>query len=65
MLGIRARGAAGSRVAPTPHTRRLDAAERPGDLDLPGYRLRPLHSDRVGRWSIRISGYDYALRHQK
>ena len=33
----------------------LGVAARPGDLDLPGYRLRPLRGDRAGRWSIRVS----------
>ncbi|MCY3954338.1 MAG: type II toxin-antitoxin system RelE/ParE family toxin [bacterium] len=33
----------------------LDAAERPSDLDLPGYRLHPLKGDRHGLWSIHIS----------
>ncbi|MYE66949.1 MAG: hypothetical protein F4236_01865, partial [Acidimicrobiia bacterium] len=30
----------------------LDAADKPGDLDLPGYRLHPLRGDRRGLWSI-------------
>ena len=34
----------------------LDAASRPSDLDLPGYRLHPLRGDRRGLWSISISG---------
>ena len=34
----------------------LDAAVRPGDLDIPGYRLRPLKGDRAGQWSVRASG---------
>ena len=34
----------------------LDVAERPGDLDLPGYRLHPLRGDRTGQWSFRVSG---------
>ena len=33
----------------------LEVAERPGDLDLPGYRLHPLRGDRAGQWSIRVS----------
>ena len=33
----------------------LDAAGKPGDLDLPGYRLHPLRGDRQGSWSISIS----------
>ena len=34
----------------------LDAAGKPSDLDLPGYRLHPLKGDRRGLWSISISG---------
>ena len=34
----------------------LDVAERPGDLDLPGYRLHRLHGNRAGQWSVRVSG---------
>ena len=34
----------------------LDAASKPSDLDLPGYRLHPLRGDRTGFWSISISG---------
>ena len=34
----------------------LDAAVRPGDLDIPGYRLHPLKGDRAGQWSVRASG---------
>ena len=33
----------------------LNAAKTPQDLDLPGYRLRPLKGDLKGFWSIRIS----------
>ena len=33
----------------------LDVAERPGDLNLPGYRLHQLRGDRAGQWSIRVS----------
>ena len=33
----------------------LEVAERPGDLDLRGYRLHPLRGDRAGQWSIRVS----------
>ena len=33
----------------------LDVTERPGDLDLPGYRPHPLRGDRAGQWSIRVS----------
>ena len=34
----------------------LDAAVRPSDLDIPGYRLHPLKGSRAGQWSIRVSG---------
>ena len=34
----------------------LDAASKPSDIDLPGYRLHPLRGDLRGLWSIAISG---------
>jgi len=34
----------------------LDTALRPGDVDLPGYRLHALKGDLKGYWSISISG---------
>ena len=34
----------------------LDAASKPSDIDLPGYRLHPLRGDLKGLWSISISG---------
>lgn len=34
----------------------LEAADKPSDLDLPGYRLHPLRGDRRGSWSISITG---------
>ncbi len=34
----------------------LDAASKPSDLDLPGYRLHPLRGGLRGLWSISISG---------
>ena len=34
----------------------LDAANKPSDLNLPGYRLHPLRGDQRGVWSISISG---------
>ena len=34
----------------------LDAARRPSDLDLPGYRLHPLRGGLKGMWSVTISG---------
>lgn len=34
----------------------LDAANKPGELDLPGYRLHPLHGDLEGHWSVWVNG---------
>lgn len=34
----------------------LDAASKPRDIDLPGYRLHPLKGNLKGVWSISISG---------
>ena len=34
----------------------LDAAARPTDLDIPGYRLHTLKGPRAGFWSVRVSG---------
>ncbi len=34
----------------------LDAAGKPSDVELPGYRLHPLKGDRKGSWGISISG---------
>ena len=34
----------------------LDQAERPGQMDLPGYRLHPLKGKRKGEWSVSVSG---------
>ena len=34
----------------------LDAATKPDDLYIPGYRLHPLTGERSGSWSIRVSG---------
>ena len=34
----------------------VDAAIKPSDVDLPGYRLHPLKGARKGFWSISISG---------
>ena len=33
-----------------------DVAERPADLDLPGYRLHLLRGARAGQWNVRVSG---------
>ncbi len=34
----------------------LEAASKPGDMDLPGYRLHPLRGGRRAFWAISISG---------
>lgn len=34
----------------------LDAAAKPSDIDLPGYRMHPLKGIRRGYWSISVSG---------
>ena len=34
----------------------LDAATTPDDLHIPGYRQYPLTGERIGSWSIRVSG---------
>lgn len=33
----------------------VDAAGKPSDVDLPGYRLHPLRGDLKGFWGISIS----------
>lgn len=35
---------------------RLDAATAPADMDMPGWRLHPLHGDLAGHWSVTVSG---------
>jgi proteic killer suppression protein len=35
---------------------RLDEAERPDNMDLPGFRLHPLKGDLKGFWAVSISG---------
>lgn len=35
---------------------RLDAATRPEDMDLPGYRFHPLKGDRKGTYAVSVSG---------
>ena len=35
---------------------RLDTAETPRELGLPGYRLHPLRGDLKGFWSVTVSG---------
>ena len=34
----------------------LDDAQKPQDLDWPGFRLHPLTGDLRGFWSVRVSG---------
>ena len=34
---------------------RLDAAAKPGDMDLPGFGLHPLKGDRTGYWAVTVS----------
>ncbi len=34
----------------------LDAANRPADLNAPGYGLHPLHGSLEGYWAVRVSG---------
>jgi proteic killer suppression protein len=34
---------------------RLDVARAPREMDLPGWRLHPLHGDRRRTWSVRVS----------
>jgi proteic killer suppression protein len=34
----------------------LDAAESPGDMDIPGLGLHPLKGDQKGRWAVSVSG---------
>jgi len=34
----------------------LDTAQAIQDMDIPGYRLRPLKGKLKGRWSISVSG---------
>jgi proteic killer suppression protein len=36
--------------------RALEAASRPVDLDLPGYRFHSLTGDQKGRYSVRVTG---------
>ena len=35
---------------------RLDVAEKPEDMDVPGWRLHELRGDRAGTWAVNISG---------
>ena len=35
---------------------RLDAANAPRDMNLPGWRFHGLHGERRGRWAVAVSG---------
>lgn len=35
---------------------RLDAATRPSDMDVPGWRWHPLKGQRAGTWAVFLSG---------
>ena len=35
---------------------RLDAAVRPGDMSIPGWRFHPLRRIEKGRWAVAVSG---------
>jgi proteic killer suppression protein len=52
LRGIDARHAPWLRVLLTS----LSAAEAPGDINLPGYRLHPLRGERRGEWAVSVSG---------
>ena len=34
----------------------LDAAEKPGDMAMPGWALHRLRGNRTGEWSVHVSG---------
>ncbi|WP_051781252.1 type II toxin-antitoxin system RelE/ParE family toxin [Janthinobacterium agaricidamnosum] len=34
----------------------LDRASTPAELDIPGWRLHPLHGELAGFWSLTVSG---------
>lgn len=36
--------------------RALEAATKPEDMDLPGYRFHPLKGDRKGRYAVLVTG---------
>ncbi len=36
--------------------RALDVASEPGELNLPGFGLHPLHGNLSGYWSIEVNG---------
>lgn len=35
---------------------RLDAAQSADDMNVPGWRLHPLHGELAGHWSVSVSG---------
>ena len=35
---------------------RLDAAVRPGDMSIPGWRFHPLRGTEKGSWAVAVSG---------
>jgi proteic killer suppression protein len=35
---------------------RLDAAGRPADMNVPGWRFHPLRGQQKGRWAVAVSG---------
>jgi toxin HigB-1 len=62
--GLRAFAETGSKAGIQPaHAKKLrilltalDAANRPADLNAPGYGLHPLHGDQEGHWAVSVSG---------
>ena len=55
--------ASATRSIPTEHRARiermldrLDAAIRPGDISIPGWRFHPLRGTEKGRWAVAVSG---------
>ena len=62
--GLRAFSETGSKAGIQPaHAKKLrilltalDAANRPADLNAPGYGLHPLHGDQEGHWAVSVSG---------
>jgi len=45
---------------------RLDRAERPQDMNLPGWRLHPLKADYAGFWSVTVrANWRIIFRFQK
>lgn len=44
---------------------RLDAATKPGDLNLPGFDFHPLRGERKGTYSVSVSGnWRITFRHE-